>query len=236
MNSPTFQDFIIFNETEPCPYLAGRTARMPLAVPGHPLTPAEADRRFAAGQRRSGEFVYSTDCPACQACQPIRLDVRLFRPNATQRRAWRRGNMFFSSVVGPLTSDHVRVDLFNRHRQLRGLAREQPVDLESYSWGLGRSCFDAFELDYYAGDRLCAVAICDRGQNSLSAVYTYFDPQLRGQSPGTYSILKQVEYCRANDLQYLYLGYYIGESRHMVYKAQFRPHQRLQGGQWREFG
>lgn len=232
MNTRVAQDFVVFDETEACPYVPGRIARMPLVVPTRPRDPGEADRRFAAGQRRSGDFVYSTKCPGCEACQPIRLEVERFTPCRSQRRAWRVGQRHFRSEIGPLVSDSSRVELFNRHRQKRGLAREGSIDLDSYAWGLGRSCFEAFEIDYYVAERLAGVAICDRGQVSLSAVYTYYDPDLARLSPGVYSILRQIEFCRSEGLRYLYLGFYVAESRAMAYKARYRPHQRLIGGVW----
>ena len=235
VKSRTFQDYIVYDDTEPCPYLPGQTARMPLAIPSRPMTGDEADRRFAAGQRRSGEFVYTTECPSCNACRPLRVDVGKFRPNSSQRKAWRRGVPLIRSAVAPLANDQQHIELFNLHRQSRGLERATPVDMESYSWGLGRSCFDAFEIDYFIEDRLMGVAICDRGRTSLSAVYTYYDPAFLKYSPGTYSILRQIEYCRENQMQFLYLGFFIAQSPHMAYKSNFRPHQRLCGGQWTEF-
>lgn len=208
---------------------------MPLAIPARPMTGEEADRRFAAGQRRSGEFVYSTACPTCKACQPLRIDVEKFVPNSSQRRAWRRASKLITPRISPLTNDPAHIRLFNLHRQSRGLERDSPADSESYSWGLGRSCFEAFEIDYFVADQLVGVAICDRGQNSMSAVYTYYDPAYLKYSPGTYSILRQIEYCREHQMQFLYLGFYIAESPHMAYKSNFRPHQRLLNGTWTEF-
>lgn len=235
MKCRSFPDYVVFDDTEPCPYLEGEVARMPLSIPGRPMTGEEADRRFASGQRRSGEFVYSTECPSCRACQPIRLDVDHFRPNATQRRVWRRGNSVFRSIISPLVSDPQRVRLYNAHRRGRGLERERPVDVETYAWGLGRSCFEAFEIDYFVDDRLTGVAICDRGKQSMSAVYTFYDPLFLKFSPGTYSILRQIEYCRENQIRYLYLGFYIAKSPHMSYKSNFSPHERLCEGEWIAF-
>jgi arginine-tRNA-protein transferase len=77
--------------------------------------------------------------------------------------------------------------------------------------------------------------VCDRGKQSISAVYTFFDPLLKSDSLGTYSILKQVEYCAANRLKYLYLGYYVQNSPHMQYKSRFVPNERLIDGSWVRF-
>ena len=227
-------DIVVFDETEPCPYLPEQVARMPLAMPRGPLALSQIDERLARGQRRSGEFVYAPRCPHCQACIPVRIDVGRFAPNVSQRRTWRKGSEAFQVAFGPMVVDQARIDLFNRHRQLRGLDRGRSIDSEDYTWGFVRSCFDSFEISYSLGDRLVGIALCDQGQESLSAVYTYFDPEYARYSPGVFSILTQIDYCRRTGRRYVYLGFYIAESPHMSYKRQFRPQERLTNGQWIE--
>ncbi len=231
------KDIVIIDETEPCPYLKGETARMPLRMPLSRLTLHETDLRFAKGNRRTGEFIYQTNCPNCQACQPIRLDCGQFKFSKNHRRVLSRGNRKFEQRIGKLTSDMARISLFNKHRRMRGLAsRASDIDAKEYEWGFVRSCFESFEVSYYLEGQLICVGVCDRGEHSVSAVYTYFDPEISQASLGTYSILKQIEYCRVNQYQYLYLGYYVENSPHMEYKARFVPHQRLVSEKWRDFG
>jgi arginyl-tRNA--protein-N-Asp/Glu arginylyltransferase len=55
-----------------------------------------------------------------------------------------------------------------------------------------------------------------------------------GAGFGTYNILWQIAQCSANNLPYLYLGYWIRESRKMAYKADFRPIEGLIDGVWQE--
>ncbi len=225
-------DIVVVDELEPCPYLPDQVARMPLRLPIKAIEPREMDRLMQQGSRRTGEFIYRTNCPNCQACEAIRLDCRRFEPSASQRRALRRGAAF-RQCVGPLVADRQRVDLFNLHRRARRLNRsDQDIDVDEYHWGFVRSCFQSFEMSYWLGERLVMLAVCDQGESSLSAVYTFYDPFIRGQSLGTYSVLKQIEYCRLKKIQYLYLGYFIAESPPMRYKAQFLPHERLQRGKW----
>jgi len=63
-------------------------------------------------------------------------------------------------------------------------------------------------------------------------VYTFFEPDLVGASLGTYNVLWQVDMCRRMHLPYLYLGYWIGQSRKMAYKVNFQPVEGLLNGHW----
>jgi len=229
-------DILIHDELERCPYLPEQTARMPLHVPAATLSGHDIDNRLAIGQRRTGDFVYQTKCPACDACKPIRLLVNDFKLDATMRRTLRRNDRLLESLIEEVGVDQRRADLFNLHRDARGLGRDDSrITVEDYTWAFARSCFNTFEIAYYLQGQLICVAITDVGQRALSAVYTYFDPSHAKLSLGTYSILKQIEYCRTHSMDFLYMGFYIATCKHMVYKSRFKPHEKLIGGEWKRF-
>ena len=75
-------------------------------------------------------------------------------------------------------------------------------------------------------------SLADRLVDGWCSVYTFFEPDVSGSSVGTYNVLWQIERCRTLGLPYLYLGYWIAESRKMAYKATFRPVEGLVGGRW----
>lgn len=229
-------EIVVFDDEHDCAYLPGRTARLPHRFPLAQLSPEEFDGRLEEGDRRSGVLLYRPQCPGCRACEPIRLDMRRFAPSRTQRRVHKRGDKLLTLHIGPPLVDLSRVELFNKHRTLRRLDHgDEPIDEQGYAHFLTETCCDTWELSYFLDQRLVCVAIADVGEDSMSAVYAYFDPELAALSLGTYSILKQAELCRRSSRRYLYLGFYIAQSPHMAYKAKFHPHERRIGNQWREF-
>ena len=230
------RDFVVYDEPERCPYLANRTARMPLRMPMLEVSREEVDVRLAGGERRSGRFVYKTKCPECSACEAIRLCVKDFRPSRSQKRAKARGDREIETVIGQAQTERQRVDLFNKHRNRRGLSHDgMNIDEDGFSSFLVDSCFETFEFSYYHKQQLIGCAICDRGHQSISAVYCFYDPDFSYLSLGTYSVLKLIDYCLENEIKYLYLGFYVAESQHMKYKSNFRPNQRLINGKWVTF-
>ncbi|MDH5343760.1 MAG: arginyltransferase, partial [Betaproteobacteria bacterium] len=91
---------------------------------------------------------------------------------------------------------------------------------------------DSRLVEFRENGTLRMVSILDRLQDGVSSVYTFFDPEIPGASFGTYSVLWQIDLCRELDLPYLYLGYWIGQSRKMAYKIQFQPMEGLVDGRW----
>jgi arginine-tRNA-protein transferase len=228
-------EFLVHDEEETCPYLAAERARLPLRLPARTLRGSELDERLAAGDRRNGPLLYRPACAACDACRPLRLDVRIFRPSATHRRVLRRGDRALTVDVGTPEANDERVTLYNRHLVGRGLSRGYPpIDLDGYRQFLAETCCDTFELRYSIGGSLVGVAITDRGAQALSAVYCYYDPEYARLAIGVYSILRQLALCRELGLRYLYLGLYVVGAPVMAYKSRFLPHEQRIGGVWRD--
>ncbi|HEX5628220.1 MAG TPA: hypothetical protein VFX72_01505 [Usitatibacteraceae bacterium] len=61
----------------------------------------------------------------------------------------------------------------------------------------------------------------------------YLDPLVEKASFGTWNILWQIEEARSRGLPYVYLGYWIAQSRKMAYKSDFRPIEGLTRGEWK---
>lgn len=230
-------ELVVHEGDEPCPYLDGRIARRPLRIPTRHLTRTELEVRLDQGDRRTGYFLYTQECPSCRACEPLRIDVEAFAPSRTHKRTLARGRRALTVERGPFEVDARRVALYRAHQTGRGLAKENvpPLDVQGYEAFLVDTCADGFELRYRLDGELVGVAITDRSSAGLSAVYTYYDPALARLSVGTYSILEQLALARELELPWLYLGLAIEENEHMRYKLAFLPHERRIDGAWRRF-
>lgn len=228
---------LVYDGLQGCPYLPGQVARMPLYRQLRRLTLDETDRRFATAERRVGTCLYRTACPTCRACEGIRIPVDSFKPSKSQRRELRRWEGHARIEVGPATLTVEKLALFNRHKQERGLVGEDDGEMTplGYAGWLVQSCMMTVEMRYYYDDVLVGVGIVDLGRESASSVYFYFDPDRTDLSPGVYSMLQELELCRQTGRKWLYLGLYVKDCRHLVYKADFVPNERLVDGDWRLF-
>jgi arginyl-tRNA--protein-N-Asp/Glu arginylyltransferase len=220
----------------PCVYRPSQIARMPLLYPTRMLTPDELDSQLARGRRRSGVCMYYTACPACVSCEPTRLDLGKFTLSRSMKRVLHRGDRCLSVQIGIPQAEANRLELFNRHRMQRDLASQrESYSVHDYRSFLVDSCCESYELSCWWQSQLVACSVIDCGRQSLSAVYTYFDPDFSHFSLGTYAILKQWEWAVSQKKSYLYLGMYVEDNQHLRYKARFAPQQRLIAGRWVEF-
>ena len=229
-------ELVVYDREQPCPYLKERTSRLPLRLPSRPLSRVELAERLARGDRRQGYVLYQPKCPSCRACEAIRIHAPSYELTGMQKRILKRGDRELTLRIGPPIVDRRRVEIYNAHKTGRGLRDGQPpIDVDGYRDFLVATCCDTFEIGYYLDTTLIGVAIVDRAEDALSAVYCCYDPAYSRYSVGTYSILKQMELCRTWGLDSLYLGLYIAECSSMTYKANDLPHERLLDGEWRTF-
>ncbi len=229
---------LYLSAVHPCAYLESLDARTLFVDPEARIDGHLYQSLIDQGFRRSGAQIYRPACRDCADCIPVRLPVRAFQPDRSQRRHWKRNISDVTCVAAPATFRLEHFALYRRylaHRHADGRMAEDATE-ENYRrflvdpWG-GLTRFIELRLD----GQLVGVAITDQLERGLSAVYTFFDPDLPQRGLGVFSVLSQIEIARQQGLDYLYLGYWVKASRKMAYKARFRPIEAWNGHQWKRF-
>ncbi|WP_153109402.1 arginyltransferase [Propionivibrio limicola] len=217
----------------PCSYLPERLSVSQVATPPQLITTDAYSELVRHGFRRSGLFTYRPHCPDCHACVPVRVPVDYFQPDRSQRRCV-KANTALVAHERPLMFIDEHYALYRRYQSRRhaGGGMDQD-DSEQYENFLLQSTVDTRLIEFTENGVLRMVSVIDVLDDGLSSVYTFFDPDAASAGLGTYNVLWQIDQCRVNRLPYLYLGYWIKESRKMAYKTRFRPTEGLINGEWR---
>jgi arginine-tRNA-protein transferase len=215
-----------------CGYYADRVSQHLVIDPAAPQLDKLYPQALAHGFRRSGDHLYRPRCAGCQACTPFRLAVARFRPNRSQRRCKVR-NADLEAVETDAGYSEERHALYRRYLDARhrggGMDGDDAEDFLRFlvgPWGNTRF----LELRLH-GD-LLGVAATDVCPESLSAVYTFFDPAHTSRGLGTFAILSQIEWAQRLAVPHLYLGYWIAGHPKMDYKRRFQPAEVLGEHGW----
>ena len=227
----------------PCPYLPGRHERKVFTHLVGDKAGDLNDLLTHGGFRRSQSIAYRPACDQCRACVSVRVVANEFRASRNFRKIISRN----SDIIGeqrsavPTSEQYsiFRAYLDRRHRN-GGMADMTVLD---YAMMVEDSHVETRIIEYRRrgidsgitgrGEELIAVALTDVLSDGLSMVYSFFDPSEHSRSLGTFMILDHITRARRLGLPYVYLGYWVPESRKMAYKARFRPCEILVGGTWR---
>ena len=216
----------------PCSYLPRREAQTLFFDPRETITSRTYQKLTENGFRRSGSHMYRPHCQACNACVPSRVPVADFQPRRQQRRVARRNHDVRIEIEDAAFRQNY-YDLYARYIVGRHLDGDMfPPSTDQFRSFLLSQWANTLFLNAYLDDVLVAVAVTDYHPGGLSAIYTFFDPDMPQRSLGVLSILQQIEFCRELDLPYLYLGYWIRDCDKMRYKTDYRPVELLVNNRW----
>jgi len=184
------------------------------------------------GFRRSGAIIYKPDCMNCQECISIRIATSAYTFSRRERRIINRNTDLQAFEV-----EHIHQDVFFNLYSQYIIKRHADGDMypplrdqyeQFFTNPFGNTRFIAFTLD----NEIKAVSVIDHFNSGLSAVYTFFDPDDNKRGLGTYVILWQIMQAQAQQLPYVYLGYWVRNCRKMSYKTHFSPYEIFYNKRW----
>lgn len=223
----------------PCPYLRGRLEQKLFTQAIGPKASFFNSLLTANGFRRSHDIIYRPDCPGCNACVAVRIPVEKFKPNRNQRRLMRY-NSDLDHHVGDSTPSEAEYDLFIRYQKARHDDSEMArMTYDDFTAMMIEGNVDIATLRLFdpgRDDAPMGTMLFDKLMDGVSAVYSYFDPDVPGKrSLGTTLVLRLIEHTRACGLPYVYLGYWIRQCDKMNYKSRFAGLEGLTENGWVDF-
>jgi leucyl-tRNA---protein transferase len=229
----SLKDIRLFT-TQPhkCSYLPEQEAQTLFIDPEFMVEQSHNTRLSEIGFRRSGSHVYRPNCRQCEQCVSCRVLVQHFELNRRFERVLKRNADLDVTQVLSIADDEYYL-LYKYYICVRHADGDMyPPSRDQYHAFLLKQCEGTQYFAMRVRGRLVCVLVCDRLENGLSAVYTFYDPLEEKRSLGTFGVLWQLNEAKRQKLSYLYLGYWIRDSRKMRYKIQYRPLELLVRQRW----
>jgi len=196
------------------------------------LTQALNSRLSELGFRRSGAHIYRPDCEHCQACISCRVPVADFTFKRSHNRIRNRNADLQVQELSSLDNEQC-FELYRKYINTRHRDGDMyPATQEQFTAFINTLAEGTRYFNFYAGEQLVASTVTDFLDQGLSAVYTFFDPDLVRRSLGRFVILWQIQQAQQLAVPYLYLGYWIKDCQKMDYKSDYRPLEMLIKGKW----
>jgi len=225
--------FMVTSEL-PCPYLSGRFERKLVTELSGPGAQEHYELLSRAGFRRSHSIAYRPACTGCSACVPVRIIVAKFRAGPSLNRIRRRNADLKLQITVPRATRE-QYSLFALYLDQRhGDGEMAGMDFRDYRAMVEDTAVETRMLELRdASDTLVAACLADWSSDGVSAVYSFFSPRESRRSLGTEMILRLIEIACSDGLPFVYLGYWIQNSRKMAYKSRFRPLEAFGPQGWR---
>ncbi|PPC96181.1 arginyltransferase [Methylotenera mobilis] len=221
-----------------CGYLPNKMAQSLIAAPQHLVDAKVYSGLIQQGFRRSGKFSYRPHCESCQECIPVRIILDQFSPNRSQKRAFKQHNNLTTAIL-PVGFHEEHYDLYVSYQRARHSEEKiqdetapQENDVEQYQSFLCQSNVESVMVEFRENEQLKMVSVIDIVRDGISAVYTFYETKDTATSYGTYNVLWQTLWAKELGLPYLYLGYWIRDSKKMAYKQNYQPLEKLIDGEW----
>lgn len=220
-----------------CGYLPNKLAQSLIASPQHLIDANIYSGLIQQGFRRSGKFAYRPHCENCRECVPVRVLVNDFNPTRSQKRAYKQHSNLEAYVM-PVDFHEEHYALYAAYQQARHADEKTEKDelgqdeAEQYRSFLCQTNVESVLVEFRENQQLKMVSVIDIVHDGISAVYTFYDASDSKASYGTYNILWQIEWSKQLNMSYLYLGYWIRDSRKMAYKQNYNPQEKLIDGEW----
>jgi len=218
----------------PCPYLHGYVERKVFTELRGPDATALSEALGRVGFRRSQSVVYRPACENCSQCVSVRVRAGDFSISRSQRKTLKINSDLKAEIVPPQVTEeqYELLQLYLNDRHADGTMAD--MSMEEFREMVESSPVSTVLVEYRRSidNKLLALALTDDLSDGLSMIYSCFEPDESARSLGTYIILDHIARASLANQPYVYLGYWVKDSRKMNYKCRFKPLEKLGPNGW----
>ncbi|EMJ96972.1 MULTISPECIES: arginyltransferase [unclassified Leptospira] len=223
-----------------CAYYPDRNSKVKGFLYKEKIPPEILDDLFRFGFRRSGNFFYRTNCSVCSHCLSYRVMLSDFFPSSNHKRIIKKNQDLTLQISLPLINDEKK-NLYVKYQRSRhegSYGESESEILENMRFQMYEGSLHSRELLLYKNDVLLGWILLDLGLETVSAVYSVFDPEERKRSLGNFLILSSILWAKENSFKEFQLGLFLPGHPKMDYKKNWKPSEILDrsSGVWKESG
>ncbi len=229
------KEIIIKSSSEfPCSYVEGRTEkRIFVNIPLNPeIREKVVSELTRKGFRRNYNHMYIPTCKSCSSCISSRINIKNFVLSKSNKRNLKINDDLFLIDNTAFTTG--RFELFKKYCEFRHQKGQMKFMTENEFINFFHKSNNKTKI-YDLVDKnkkLFGSILLDVLDDGYSAVYSFFDPILKKRGLGKNIILKTIQKLKEKNNNFLYLGYWIKESRNMNYKSSFSKVEYYINGNW----
>ncbi|GEM_PF-2146158 len=193
-------------------------------IPVERLSPQEMDALLANGYYRNGldACANSVRFMGQAWVSAVMLRVRLtdFVWKKRLRKLLRNNNENFSFHIQPFVPTAAKESLWQQYKLGVHDWANVPTLEAHLLRGQPAANFNTWELCVYAGERLLAFSVFDRGARSITSLEAAYDVAFSKYSLGVYTMLLEIGHCIELELDYYYPGFYPNGDPMFAYKLR----------------
>jgi arginine-tRNA-protein transferase len=184
-------------------------------------------KAFEQGYQRLFKSYIRDNCISCVACKPARIPVHDLRLSANQRDLIKRNaDISVHIEFTPDIKQHFPLYIGHFNERYKKSSSSEVIRFITNPHKIQTIIRSHEVMEFRDKDnRLVGASLYDRSADSLSGNKYYYDTALSKQrSLGIYMLLVLAEYCKSQNLNYLYLGSVTPHDQTAFsYKTRFRP-------------
>lgn len=226
-------EFIIKSSFQfPCSYIKGKFEKrlcVNILKVGSKQIISELTKK---GFRRNHDHMYIPSCQGCNSCIPSRINIKDFNLSKSNKRNIKNNKDLF--LIENLKYTKNRYTLFKRYCEKRHQSGLMKKMTESEFINFFHNSINPTKIFDLVdkNERLYGSILLDVLNDGYSAVYSFFNPDLKQRGLGKNIILQLITKLKKGDCDFLYIGFWVKESKNMEYKSSFNNVEYLINGSW----